>query len=171
MLALLVLLVVAVCTVGWVVWRNWEHTWDFSVAISRCRPAMTFLARAGEPKAGSLTGKVLLCNELGGPSAVTSATDSDLVATSIDKVKAVIFVRSNDRTPQARALQRNGRILAAAPVGYDICAVDFDTRKVLWTATVGAEDEGRAVEALYGLIRRCMEPGGERALLPGAIGS
>jgi len=160
LLALLVVLLVAVATVGWVGWRNWEHTWNFSTVITLCRPAMTFQARPREPESGSLRGKVLVCNELGGPSPVTSTGNGDLVATSVNEVKAVIFVRRNDQTSQARAFRRSGRILAAAPVGYEICAVDVDTRQVLWTATVGAEDEGRAAEALYGLIRRCTRPAG-----------
>jgi len=160
-LALLVLLVVAVGTVSWVGWRSWKHTWGYSSVITLCRPAVTFAASAGEPQANSLRGKVVVCNEIGAPSAVTSATDADLLATSATEVKAVIFVRRNDQTPQAKAFQVSGRILAVAPVGYEVCAVDVDTRHTLWTATVGAEDEPRAARALYGLIRRCMVPAGQ----------
>ena len=158
--AMSVLFVVALGVLALVGWRNWEHTWNFSAVITRCLPEASFddPDAPNQARTGSMTGKVLLCNDMGGPCPVPLSLSDDVIARSADQVGTVIFIRRNDEVRQTRAFRKGERILARAPAGYEMCAVDVTSGKRICTVSVGAENTARAVEKLYWLIKRCVRP-------------
>jgi len=158
LLALLLLLVVAAAVVGVVGWRNREHTWRFRDAITRCLPSVKFSSDGAGGKAlpGCLTGKILLCNESGGPCSLRARPNPRLVARSADEVGTVIFIRRNDDVPEAGTFRVMGKPPVRPPVGYEMCAVDVASGRRVCAETVVAADDKQAVEALYRLIDRCL---------------
>ena len=110
-------------------------------------------------RTGAMTGKILLCNDMGGPCPVPLVFDEGLIARSADQVGTVIFIRRNDKTPQTRTFRKGERVFATAPVGYELCAVDVKSNQRICTVAVTGENAAQATEKLYRLIKRCVRPG------------
>ena len=158
LLALLVLLAVVAGIMAIVTWRYREHTWRFRDAITRCLPSVKFSSDgAGErARPGCIAGRILLCNEFGGPCSLIALPDPQLVAESADEVGTVIFVRRNDEVAKAMSYRGIGRPPVRRLVGYEMCAVDVASGRRICAAVVMAADDKQAVEALHMLIARCL---------------
>ncbi len=158
LLALLVVLAVVAAVAGTMVWRHRRHTWQFRNVIARCLPSVRFptdgTALAAVP--GSLAGKVLLCNASGGPCSLRIGPDPRIAARSAVEVGTVVFVRRNDNVPKAWRFRVMGRRPAHPPVGYELCAVDVPSRRLVCADTVVGADDTQAVEALHRLVGRCV---------------
>lgn len=154
LLGLLAMLIVVMGVVGLVAWRNWEHARRFSDVITHCLPSVAFPADGIDNRAipKGLRGKVLLCDEFGGPYSLRQWPDSRILAPSADQAGSVIFVRRNDHAPGARTFRVGGRVPPRAPVGYEMCAVDVRSGRRICAAVVFGADDILAVEALCRLI-------------------